>query len=531
MENKKDIGKAFRERLDLLEKSPDAALWNKIEKDLHKKNKKKYFLWLFLAGCFTLTTLFILYNHSNGDHADPSNYGAYSNKNNTAVEKDKTSSDSGKNLSSKTEESKADGNTSFNNKADVQSSELKKTFKDTFDVANNQPANQSDPNKKENKQRLVTRTKRLVNSNSQYDEFEIVEKYRIKVKHPAKGTPASKNKLQITNSNQKAKTRYIAAKSNKKRKNKQNTTHKTHKQNIKIANSKAKQDNLGDLAIKDTDLNVDVSKNNETSGENDEITKANALPIDTKKDSVLKQKLKAKKEVAKKTEEQKNKQDSIKTNFYVFGYYGPTVSGSLFGKSLINDSFDQNKKKHPITSSYGFYLGVKRDRLGVRLGFGKIELENQTKITNYPNGPISNYSNIELHTGTTPQTLSNHFSSSESLMLKQNVTYYEVPLEFTYTLFSRKKFDIDALAGINIILLDKNNIRISGNQAQEISIGRTENLAETNFALNIGSGFNYHLTPKIQANISPVLKYFYNLGNENYKPYSFSLQTGLTYKF
>ena len=45
MENKKDIGKAFREKLDGLQKQPGNAVWDAIKKDLPKK--KPRFLPLF----------------------------------------------------------------------------------------------------------------------------------------------------------------------------------------------------------------------------------------------------------------------------------------------------------------------------------------------------------------------------------------------------------------------------------------------------------------------------------------------------
>jgi hypothetical protein len=52
MEVKKDIGKAFREKLDSLDRQPSDALWNSISTELDNRKKKKFpFFWLYIATC------------------------------------------------------------------------------------------------------------------------------------------------------------------------------------------------------------------------------------------------------------------------------------------------------------------------------------------------------------------------------------------------------------------------------------------------------------------------------------------------
>jgi hypothetical protein len=46
MENKKDIGKAFREKLDGLQKQPSDAAWNSISAELRQMKKPSKFPWL-----------------------------------------------------------------------------------------------------------------------------------------------------------------------------------------------------------------------------------------------------------------------------------------------------------------------------------------------------------------------------------------------------------------------------------------------------------------------------------------------------
>ena len=49
MENRKDIGKAFREKLEELEKSPKARVWNSVNAELIK-HRKQAFITKWLRG-------------------------------------------------------------------------------------------------------------------------------------------------------------------------------------------------------------------------------------------------------------------------------------------------------------------------------------------------------------------------------------------------------------------------------------------------------------------------------------------------
>jgi len=64
MENKKDIGKAFREKLDQLDQSPNENLWNAIHADLQKKKKRRVIFipfWMKMAGIFVSGALFTVF--------------------------------------------------------------------------------------------------------------------------------------------------------------------------------------------------------------------------------------------------------------------------------------------------------------------------------------------------------------------------------------------------------------------------------------------------------------------------------------
>jgi len=54
MDNKKDIGKVFKEELGDFKKSPDNLIWNDIEKELDKSKDPKRFYWLLLTSLAAL---------------------------------------------------------------------------------------------------------------------------------------------------------------------------------------------------------------------------------------------------------------------------------------------------------------------------------------------------------------------------------------------------------------------------------------------------------------------------------------------
>lgn len=54
MDDKKDIGKAFKERLEELQESPSDLIWNKIESELDQKKKRIIPFWIKIAGVAVL---------------------------------------------------------------------------------------------------------------------------------------------------------------------------------------------------------------------------------------------------------------------------------------------------------------------------------------------------------------------------------------------------------------------------------------------------------------------------------------------
>ena len=61
MEDNKDLGKLFKERLANAEAEPSGALWSQIENTLDKKRKRRGFLWIWMGALLLLTLSSIVY--------------------------------------------------------------------------------------------------------------------------------------------------------------------------------------------------------------------------------------------------------------------------------------------------------------------------------------------------------------------------------------------------------------------------------------------------------------------------------------
>jgi hypothetical protein len=65
MENRKDIGKVFSEKLNNFEKEPNDSVWNSIHAELQKKKKRKIIyipFWMKTAGVLSLLTLISIFS-------------------------------------------------------------------------------------------------------------------------------------------------------------------------------------------------------------------------------------------------------------------------------------------------------------------------------------------------------------------------------------------------------------------------------------------------------------------------------------
>jgi opacity protein-like surface antigen len=196
---------------------------------------------------------------------------------------------------------------------------------------------------------------------------------------------------------------------------------------------------------------------------------------------------------------------------------------------MIDPSMNDLAKNHPITSHYGVYVKTMYDRIGFRAGFSKINLKTSTRLDK--DKLIQNYNNIELKSEI---NIKQTFTGSNEVDLLQKLSYYELPMEFVYALKKdESKIGMEAFTGFSFLILDKNQLSLKSEKVAMQNIGEAKNISGINFSYNLGIGISYKLNDKFNLDINPLFKYYLNTFKESgdAKPYSLSLQSGVTYKF
>ncbi|MNX30470.1 hypothetical protein D3C86_606340 [compost metagenome] len=492
MENRTEIGKAIKNKLADLDKTPNDFVWSKIETDLNKKRNKRLLFWLIpsVAAIAFLSSL-LYYNF---DFQDKNQKQEVSAK----------------------KELKTEVSNSKSNKTSVQSinsnPNLKKSGSDETTTI-----------KKTKSIKLVKESSKLVSTTNEYEEYEVVKKYKVVIKKeqintkPLKLSAAKKTTKPSLNKSKKAVIK----------------TNKTLKKNSTktIINNSTK--NNKKIATKP--LIVKNPKNRISEKDTLKYNNTEIVPeiCEIKKDTIAKiDSLNSKKTTTPKREyikkEYINKTTESNPDFSVHIFYGPAIFGSLNSESMINPTLNNLSKSHPITSHYGIYVKNMYDRIGFRAGFSKINLKISTRLDQ---NLITNFNNIALKSDVNIQQT---FGNSNNIDLVQKLSYYELPMEFNYAIIKNEtKIGMDVFTGFSFLILDKNQLYLKSENVSMQHIGEAKNISGVNISYNLGLSISYKLNDKFGLDINPLFKYYLSTFKENgdAKPYSFALQTGVNYKF
>ena len=486
MENNNEIGKAIKDKLMNLDKTPRDFVWSRIEKNLDKKKRKRFLLWLIpsvlLIGVLS-TVGIINYNNQN------------------KISNVKISND----LSKSTTIGQTEGQ--------KRKIEKESAGNDTILV------------RKSKSVKLVKQSSKLVASTNEYEEYEVVKKYKITIKKEKihiKTTP----KVNIKAKSTQAKLAHKPLKRNYSNITGLKSSKPTQGKNS--ARKITKQKSEDTLPKETASLKVTVK-------EESKIVEIIPPQLEEKKDSIITiDSTHIKKRRTSKIEEKSTEKivvnNSPERRIHV--YYGPAVFSSLNNESLIDPSLSKQPKSKPVSSFYGVYIKIMYKRAGFRVGFSNLNLKTSTQLNQ--DELIPSYSNVELKSNLSPTIIRNTFANSNDIKLTQTLSYYELPIEFNYAIKKDKsKFNVEAFGGISTMILDGNILEISSNEIARQNIGSSRNISKINASTNIGIGFSYELTKKLQFEINPLFKYYFNTfkDNNNAKPYSLSLQSGLSYKF
>jgi len=190
------------------------------------------------------------------------------------------------------------------------------------------------------------------------------------------------------------------------------------------------------------------------------------------------------------------------------------------------------------------------DRLKIRSGISNVALSYSTSGIELGDGPVSlalktiDYASegvvvIAQDLGTfSSQNQDGTFgditpkSTNGEAFINQNISYYEVPLELSYTLFD-SAFGLDVIGGVSTLLLGNNEVSVTAGSYNEV-LGSANNLSSLSFATNIGLGLHYKMSSKFRLNVEPMFKYQlnpYTDSSVSFKPYYLGVYTGLSFKF
>ena len=229
----------------------------------------------------------------------------------------------------------------------------------------------------------------------------------------------------------------------------------------------------------------------------------------------------------------------------------PVYYNTLSQGSSIDASFADNSQSGDVNISYG--IGVRyalSDRLKIRSGISNVALSYSTAGIELGDGPVSlalkniDYASegivvIAQDLGTfSSQNQDGTFgditpkSTNGEAFINQNISYYEVPLELSYTLFD-SAFGLDVIGGVSTLLLGNNEVSVTAGSYNEV-LGSANNLSSLSFATNIGLGLHYKMSSKFRLNVEPMFKYQlnpYTDSSVSFKPYYLGVYTGLSFKF
>ena len=286
-----------------------------------------------------------------------------------------------------------------------------------------------------------------------------------------------------------------------------------------------------------------------TSGSTVIASKENISPESPEKQSIFdaikeQEQLESKEAVANNTTPQENLWE-IAPNI------APVYYNTLSQGSSIDASFADNSQSGDVNISYG--IGVRyalSDRLKIRSGISNVALSYSTAGIELGDGPVSlalktiDYASegvvvIAQDLGTfSSQNQDGTFgditpkSTNGEAFINQNISYYEVPLELSYTLFD-SAFGLDVIGGVSTLLLGNNEVSVTAGSYNEV-LGSANNLSSLSFATNIGLGLHYKMSSKFRLNIEPMFKYQlnpYTDSSVSFKPYYLGVYTGLSFKF
>ena len=586
MENKKDIGKAFREKLDGLQKSPRDTMWDAIRNDLDA-NKRGFFQTIWdkpvtrILSIASGIILIALLGYFLGQENDLNTKNSTNNSNQTQVGGTVTNSGN-TSASDAANASPCNNSTNSGKRLDNNGS-----FSVENNIINNDDANSSKGNRSNNTTENATvdgsdaasNTKNHITVTSGNNTKKSGSgKNRNNTTSFASDTDAASYNKNIKSTKNNFST-VGSGKSNGKRGNatksrNDGTAYAVSQNNVARTDKKGNAFNVANVT---EDLNSNTSTDSKTNiqAERDAITRSlnirnsnNLIIVSATAEEVadctnhsgdslciIKDTL----AIVKTEETTEPKIVDLPTikRWFAFVHFGPAKYNFPKNKSLIDTLLNSNSTSTKVTYNYGAYVGYHlNNKWSIRAGVIKTKLEQTTKnavltnqryISNEPgntptepgnnnNNLAKDYTNVNYPAGITNAIITDNLGveypennvTIAEITLRQNVELLEIPVEVMYQVYGNKA-GLALTGGFSMLHMSKNSIYAS-NQTVTMLMGSLKTANSFSFSGNAGLSFYYKLTPNLQINAEPVFKYYFNMF-DGVKPYSLSLQAGLQYNF
>lgn len=576
MESKKDIGKAFRDKLEGVQQSPPDAVWERLQAEMQDKKKRRVIPFWFTIAAIVLVLLLaggllgIPYNEGNDNSTgtSPATSTIPANSAVTTVNpesitglpataNDTNTPDGTKNNNVKTNSVNDNNNTLVNNNTspETNSGTASKTtspYNKADDNTNNTSTGKSN-NLTKQPGTNASYTSATATSNSKTTNQDRANNSNNNQKQKASGNTGSSgyavNKTAtsgtinrgVTDDDRLGNTGIKNA----------NTAYGSEPDSNKTKQNKQdKNRNTGIVYNTDNDtegnndtIDTNVSADNETAV-------AGALLKDSLKIEARNARIAQLSEQSEAEDEEEYNDDEDYTapplepeKFYVFIHGGPAFYNLPGDTSNIDASLNNNSTDSKTSFNYGAYVGfILNDRFSLRVGFINTKLKRVTnnvilQSTNtqnpaYPNGimPPADYTGVEYRENTSNdavlKTLGDDYTAN--IKLTQRAEFYEFPVEAVYNLYGSRA-GINAVGGLSAFYL-RNNTLTASNQNGSFAMGSVKGISDLSLSANLGLNFYYEVTPGLKVNAEPLFKY--HLSNfAGATLYNFNLQFGLQYTF
>jgi len=210
-------------------------------------------------------------------------------------------------------------------------------------------------------------------------------------------------------------------------------------------------------------------------------------------------------------------------------YYDNIGTGSAISSEISSGNGELNSLSYGI--SVGYLLS---EKLKIRSGFNQVNLAGSIKNASFLSLASSSILYQDLPFSDFPadgNSEGDGNSLSQEVRIDQQFNFIEIPAELEYFIVN-KKVGLSLIGGFSSLIANNNKINISS-ETRSISEAEVSNINKISFTANLGLGLNYSLSPQLQLNFEPLIKYQLNTFNKvpEYKPYYFGLYSGISYKF